>query len=187
VRTGSPVERLEERVVLSTTTVNDLINDIIAANNGSSATTIQLQAADSTNGFNFTSAQPSTNDALPPITASITISGTAGFTNTIQRSTAAGTPAFRLFEVAAGGSLMLQNLTVMGGLAQGTGTSAQGGGIYSAGALNLTGVTVQGNKAQGINGVVVSANTPGTVGASGSGGGLYMAGGTLSIDHIGGT
>jgi hypothetical protein len=101
----------------------------------------------------------------------------------IQRSTTAGTPAFRLFEVAAGGSLMLQNLTVTGGLAQGTGTSAQGGGIYSAGTLNLSGVTVQGNKAQGANGVVVSANTPATVGASASGGGLYMAGGTLSLSN----
>ena len=113
-----PVECLEDRIVLSTvvaTTVSDLINDIIAANNGSSATTIQLQAADSTNGFNFTSAYPSTNDALPPITASITIAGTSGFDNTIQRSTVSGTPAFRLLEVAGGGSLTLQNLTVTGG------------------------------------------------------------------------
>jgi hypothetical protein len=139
-----PVERLEDRVVLSTvvaTTVNDLINDIIAANNGTGATTIQLQAADATNGFSFTAAQPSTNDALPPITASITITGMAGFKNTIQRSTANGTPAFRLFEVAGSGSLILQNLTLQNGLAQGTGTSAQGGAIYSAGTLNLSGVT----------------------------------------------
>lgn len=184
-RAGLPVERLEDRIVLSAvvaTTVNDLINDIIAANNGTGATTIQLQAADSTNGFNFTSAQASTIDALPPITASITITGTGGFDNTIQRSTAAGTPAFRLFEVAASGSLTLQNVTVMGGLAQGTGTSSQGGGIYSAGRLNLTGVTVQGNEAQGINGVKTSTQTA-TPGTSASGGGLYMAGGTLSLSN----
>ncbi|OWK39106.1 beta strand repeat-containing protein [Fimbriiglobus ruber] len=150
-------------------TTSDLINDIIAANNGTGPTTIQLQAADATNGFDFTSAYPSSNDALPQITASITITGTSGFDNTIQRSTASGTPAFRLFEVAGGGSLTLQNLTLTGGLAQGTGTTAEGGAVYSTGTLNLTGVAVQSNQAKG------------TSGANAAGGGLYVAGGALTL------
>ena len=53
---------------------------------------------------------------LPVIAANdnLTIVGNG---DTIERSTAAGTPAFRLFDVAAGASLTLQNLTLQGGLA----------------------------------------------------------------------
>ena len=44
--------------------------------------------------------------------------------DTIERSTAAGTPIFRLFDVATGGSLTLQNLTLQGGSATSTATGA---------------------------------------------------------------
>ena len=117
------LEVLEDRTLLSpviATTTNELVNDIVAANSApaGTATTIQLQAADATNGFDFASPYLSTVNALPQITANITIQGTSGYTNTIQRSTATGTPAFRLFDVAQGGSLTLLNLTLTGGLAQ---------------------------------------------------------------------
>src|SRR5579884_3327642 len=178
------VEALEDRTLLSpvvATTTSQLIGDIVAANNGTGPTTIQLQAADSTNGFDFTAAYPSTNDALPQITAAITITGTSGFDNSIQRSTAWGTPAFRLFEVTVGGSLTLQNLTLTGGLAQGTGTAAEGGAIYSSGTLTLSGVTVQSNRAVGSAGANGTPLAPdGQTGASAYGGGVYVNGGAVS-------
>src|SRR5262249_31430570 len=93
------LEALEDRTVPTTfqlvnvvRTNSDLINAIIAANNGSGQPIIELQ---SFTGFNFTSAYQSPSDALPQITANITIAGTSGYVNTIQRSTATGTPAFR--------------------------------------------------------------------------------------------
>src|SRR5208282_2860531 len=72
-----------------------------------------------------------------------------GAGDTIERSTATGTPAFNLFDVAAGASLTLQSLTLQGGLAMGAGVSAEGGAIYSEGALTLNSVAVQDNQALG--------------------------------------
>ena len=69
--------------------------------------------------------------------------------DTIERSTAAGTAAFRLFDVAPQASLTLQNLTLQGGLAE-TWPSrirGRGGAIYNQGALTLSGVTVANNQA----------------------------------------
>ena len=171
--------------VVATTTA-DLIADINAANAGTGPSTIQLQAADATNGFDFTSAYPSTNDALPQIAGAGHIEGTSGFDNTIQRSTASGTPSFRLFEVAGGVTLTLQNLTLTGGVAFGSGTAAEGGAIYSAGPLTLSGVTVQSNVAQGSNGANAFGPFGGTGGngANANGGGLYVAGGPSHFPTI---
>jgi hypothetical protein len=93
----------------------------------------------------------------------------------IQRSTAAGTPAFRLLDVASGASLTLDYLTLEGGLAFGAGAAAEGGAVYSQGSLDLNGVTVQNNTAQGQNGSGWAA------GASAAGGGIY-SGGVLTLD-----
>jgi hypothetical protein len=94
--------------------------------------------------------------------------------DTIQRSTAKGTPAFRLFDVA-GASLTLQNLTLQGGLAVHPSYSlsypeARGGAIYSQGVLTLSGVTVQNNTAQG------------EPGGAAAGGGIWSAG-SLVVEH----
>jgi hypothetical protein len=100
-------------------------------------------------------------NGLPPITAAITIVGNGA---TIERSAAPDTPAFRLFYVSGGlelpaGSLTLQNMTLMGGLAQGGNGVAGGGGglgaggaIFNQGTLNLFGLTLTGNQAIGGNG-----------------------------------
>ena len=108
------------------------------------------------------------SNGLPVIAANdnLTIVG-AG--DTIERSTAAGTAAFRLFDVAAGGSLTLQSLTLQGGLASGSGVSAEGGAIDNQGSLTLSDVTVENNIAQG-----ASAST--TAGQNAEGGGIYTSG-----------
>src|SRR5439155_25960801 len=99
----------------------------------------------------------------------LTIVGNGG---TIARSAAPGTPAFRLFDVADGGSLTLEDLTLTGGLAQGTGAAAYGGAVCSAGTLALSGVTVTSNTALGSNG-----------GANAYGGGLYVTAGSATLTN----
>src|SRR5262249_22141320 len=91
--------------------------------------------------------------------------------DTVERNAALGTPAFRLFDVAAGGSLTLENLALQGGLAFGYGAAAQGGAVYNQGTLILNGVTVQNNTAQGRDG-----GFPDPRGQDAAGGGIYSAG-----------
>jgi hypothetical protein len=172
MRTCLTVEALEERTLLSISnpvSASDLIAAINMANSSGTPTTIPLTPATI---FNFTSPNNSTDgaNALPVITGNITI---VGNNDTIVRT---GSTAYRFFDVASGGSLTLQNLTLEGGLAQGTGPAADGGAVYSSGTVNLSGVTVQNNKAQGINGTNESNAYPGGSGANALGGGLYVAG-----------
>lgn len=98
-------------------------------------------------------------DALPPISASVTIVGNDA---TVTRASAPGTRAFRFFYVAGGrsgmpaGNLTLQDLTLSDGLAKGGnggnsgGAGAgMGGAIFDQGTLALRRVTLSGNRAQG--------------------------------------
>jgi hypothetical protein len=172
VRLG--LEVLEDRTLLSgglpyatATNSSQLAADITAANANGGPNTITLGAT-----IQLTSVDNSTNgdNGLPVIAAGdqLTIVGN-GFS--IERSTAAGTPAFRLFDVASGGSLTLENVMLSGGLAYGTGAAAEGGAIYNSGNLTLRSVTVMTNRAVGSNG------------GSASGGGLYVAGGTVTLSN----
>jgi hypothetical protein len=174
------LEELEDRTVPSTFTaasVSDLIADINAANLTAEADTITLVAG---NTFTLTQVIDSTDGetGLPVIALNenLTIIGNGDI---IERSTATGTPAFRLFQVVAGASLTLQNLTLQGGLAFGYGGvgypyTARGGAILNLGTLTLDGVTVQNNTAQGADGGLGYGFNFG--GASAAGGGLYSSG-----------
>jgi hypothetical protein len=172
------LEQLEDRLTPSNftaATVSDLIADINAANQAGGSNTITLVAG---KPFTLTAVDNATDGAtgLPVIAANdnLTIVGNG---DTIARSTVAGTPAFRLFDVASGASLTLENLTVQGGLAIGPSfVTAAGGGIYNQGTLDLKGVTVQNNTAQGQNSTV-----PGGTGAAAWGGGIYSSG-TLTLE-----
>jgi hypothetical protein len=167
------VKQLEDRSVptaFTAATVVHLIADINAANAAGGANIIRLVA-----GKTFTlSAVDNTTDGatgLPVIAANdaLTIVGNG---DTIQRSTASGTPAFRLFDVASGALLTLKDMTVQNGLARGKASgaaSAEGGAIYSQGSLALDAVTVQSNTAHG--GLQGNA----------AGGGIY-SGGSLTLD-----
>jgi hypothetical protein len=144
------LEPLEERTLPSNYTaasVADLIADINAANAASGSNTITLVAGTT---FTLTAVNNTTDGAngLPVVGAAdnLTIAGNGG---TITRSTQNGTPAFRLLDVAIGGSLALNNLTLQGGLAFGGGAAAEGGAIYNQGTLLLAGTTVQNNEALG--------------------------------------
>ncbi|MCA0454814.1 MAG: tandem-95 repeat protein [Chloroflexi bacterium] len=81
--------------------------------------------------------------ALPIITSNIAINGNGSI---LQRSTAAGTPDFRLFN-AASGSLDLYEMTVKNGrLVRQNYDTDRGGNIYSKAPLYLTEVTVTNGK-----------------------------------------
>lgn len=163
------VERLEDRTVpssYSAATVPELIAAIDAANLTPEADTITLAAGAI---FTLTEVNNTTNGptGLPTIAANedLTILGNG---DTIERGT--GTPAFRLFDVAAGASLRLENLTLQRGYAFGSGVSAQGGAIFNQGVLTLSGVTVQNSSAQG------SELPFEYVAPSAAGGGIYSNG-----------
>jgi hypothetical protein len=100
------------------------------------------------------------------ITTPVTVAGTG---ETINR--AAGSAAFRLFQVTAGGNLILENLTLSNGFAQGGaggtggGGAGLGGAVYNQGLLTITGCTLVGNQA-------VGGATTGGGGRGDGGGGL---------------
>jgi hypothetical protein len=148
--------------------VTALINAINTANGNSEADTINLAAGGT---YTLTAVHNDTNgpNGLPSITSEITINGNGA---TIQRSSAGGTPDFRIFHVAAGGDLTLNDVTIRNGKTAngadgsdggaGEGGSAgvdggYGGGIYNSGSLTL-------------NHSTVSNNTTGIGGAGGAGG-----------------
>src|SRR5450755_3586032 len=99
---------------------------------------------------------------LPVITGNVTIQGAGA---TITRSSATGVPAFRLFDVANGGSLTLNSLTLSNGLAN---NGQQGGGaIFNHGTLTVTAGTFTNNSSPA---------------ATGTSGGAIDSTGTLSVN-----
>ena len=78
------------------------------------------------------------SSGLPLITSNITINGNGA---TILRSSATGTPAFRLFCVVDTGDLTLKDVTISGGS-----TSGGGGGLYNQGATTIIRSTISGNQ-----------------------------------------
>jgi hypothetical protein len=186
------VEQLEDRMLPSTfyaATVGDLIADIRAANASGGLNSIVLTAPP-TSPYVLTAVDNSTDGPTGlPVTAANDNLTIVGNGDTIQRSTAAGTPYFRLLDVASGGSLTLQNLTVQNGVADGTATrpAAFGGGIYNQGSLILSAVTVQNNYAQGVDGIYTYTAFPELPGFRGYGGWAFGGGiasyGALTIQN----
>jgi hypothetical protein len=156
-------------------TVTELVVAMRQANSSAVADTIAL-ATGATFMLNAVDNTPAAGaNGLPMITAAgggLTILGNGG---TVERTTALGTPAFRLFCVDAGASLTLRDLTVRGGRAENWyGTLTQGGGIYSQGSLGLSNVIVENNVARGASGQWTFP------GSAAEGGGIY-SGGTLDV------
>jgi hypothetical protein len=203
------LEQLEDRTVpanFTAASVSDLIADINAANAAGGANTIALVSGTT---YNLTAADNATDggNGLPVIAAndSLTILGNG---DTVQRSAASGTPAFRLFDVASGASLALANLTLQGGYSVSVATvqaSGRGGAVYNQGSLSLNGVTVQNDTAYGnafgggifssgslvANSCIIQNNLAlgfdarngGIDGGSAYGGGLFLVG-TASLTNI---
>src|SRR6185437_5546882 len=202
------LERLEDRIVpaVSPITVANgdvagLIAAIQTANTDGQPTTIILATNgtyDLTQINNYDTGSDGTKGAngLPQITGNVTIQGNGA---TIERSSASGTPAFRLLDVENHANVTLKNLTIEGGEEIGNDLSKQafvtGGGIRNnLGNLTLNGVTLTGNSlvgSTGANGGTATGTNPGlpnqggTGGTGGTalGGALYSFGGHLTIIH----
>ena len=122
---------------------------------------------------------------------------------TLQRDTSAGTPAFRILEIAAGADVTIDRVSITGGLAADTGNGF-GGGILNHGTLSLNRSTVHDNAAatagisfgggilNSVSGTLTVTNstisqnqaTLGSVigGGTGSGGGIHSVG-TLAVTN----
>jgi len=159
--------------------VTELIGAINTANGNGQADTINLAAGCT---YTLTTVEDTTDgdNGLPSIITPITINGHGA---TIERSGSA--PDFRIFHVASGGDLTLNNITIANGKA-----TDYGGGIYNdGGTVNISYSTLSDNTAavEGGGGVY---NSSGTVGISHStlsgntatyGGGIYSEAGVLNI------
>jgi len=122
-----------------------LISAITAANSTNGTVTL-------TSGCTYTlTAVNNTTDAggvgLPVITRHVTIQGSGAI---IARSSASGTPTFRIFDVASSGSLTLNSVTISNGLANNG--QQGGGGIFNNGALTISGSTFTNNSAPSSSG-----------------------------------
>ncbi|HXL78571.1 MAG TPA: hypothetical protein VN985_07980, partial [Candidatus Eisenbacteria bacterium] len=128
----------------------DLITAISTANSQAGGGTVTLASGCV---YTLTAADNSTDGGggtgLPVITGTVTIAGSGA---TITRSTAAGTPTFRIFDVAGSGNLSLDSLTVSNGLLNNTGSTG-GAGIYNHGTLSISGSGFTGNSSPSPNGV----------------------------------
>jgi uncharacterized repeat protein (TIGR01451 family) len=114
-----------------------------------------------------------------PISRDLTIQGPGANLLSIQRSTAIGTPIFRIFNIGSS-TVTISGLTIANGNAAdgavgGTNPGANGGGISNTGTLTITNSTISGSQA-GSGG----SNVGGTGGTGGNGGGIYSSG-TLNI------
>lgn len=183
-------ESLEARDVPATfypATADELVRDVGLANASGGADTVVLTAGAtySLTAVNGTHAGGTYigPTGLPVVAAAggpLTIVGNGA---TIERSTAAGTPAFRLVTVEAGASLTVENLTLQNGridsgqvyIQAWGGNGAAGGAVLNQGTTTLWNVTVQNNVAAGQSGWGVSP-----YGAPAAGGGIFSAG-TLNI------
>jgi hypothetical protein len=208
------LEALEDRLVPDATTtsftvaagdVATLIADINAANtNGATTpTTINLTAGT----YTFTSANNNTYgpNALPVITGDITINGNGAV---LQRDPSLGqnTP-FRFFDVSGGsvasptgtqssgqatGTLILENLTIEGGLAEGGSSGTAGGGlgaggaIFNQGNLTLNGVTVEQSAALGGSSGTGTSTSDGNFGSTTSTSSTFGVGGDGATSGSGG-
>jgi hypothetical protein len=152
------LQRLEERETPATFTVTitgdsgagSLRDAVAQANSTAGADTIVFQAG--LGAVVLTSGQLIITDT----TGATTVSGPSGGTQVVERSTAGGTPNFRIFQIQSGVTASLNNLTISNG--QDNGPSG-GGGIKNDGTLAVTNSTISGNTA-----------------LSGSGGGIYASG-----------
>ena len=164
------VEALEDRTLLSTfyaATACDLIADINAANKSGGANTIALTAS-TTSPYDVSGLSIAKKDSLTIVGNGDTINGSGWG---------------RLFDVASGASLTLQNMGLENGYAYGSGAAAEGGAIYNQGTLVLSGVGLYGNAAVGASGgTVTQKNQTPPAGADAAGGAIW-SNGSLTLEN----
>jgi hypothetical protein len=144
-----------QSAILIVTNTNDsgtgsLRDTIARAGDGD---TIQFHAALKGKTITLTSGQLEINQAL-------TIEGPGPDQLAVRRSTASGTPAFRIFNI--GGNVTLSGLAITNGKAPVNGNDlGAGGGIACAGpALTISNCIISGNSTSGSGGGIISYGSP---------------------------
>ena len=155
-----------------TISLRDAINQAQANNDQPMVIYIDLQANATITLSNASATTTYGTTAFVIGDAQITIDG-ANTTGLII----SGDGLLRPFTVTSTADVTLKNLTIEDGLAEGTGIAAEGGAVYASGSIALTSVSIRSNHAQGKN-----ASTFGTDGADAAGGGLYLAGGDVTLN-----
>ncbi len=143
---------------------------------------------------------------LPELSTSLDVVGPAASALTVARSSAAGTPAFRVFMVPAGVEVVLSGLTITGGVSSagnlsvsdstisGNSIGTPGGGLFNdmAGKLTISGCTISGNSANGGGGIdnqgsmtITTSTIEGNSASTVYSGGALIAGGGGGIDNQG--
>lgn len=140
------------------------LKNAIATANGDSAADVLNLASNCT--YTLTTVDNSSPDAngLPVISTDMTFNGNNAI---IERSSAGGTPAFRLMQIEAGVPVHMNQLTIQNGLA---GNGSSGGGIWNGGVLTLDSVTLS-------NDIIIASD------AGMGGGAIYNANGTVAITN----
>lgn len=126
------------------------------------------------------------NTALDILSGTLTITGPGATLLTVQRSSAGGTPNFRIFRINNGQTVSISGLTITNGRtadgvpASGLGGSGDpGGGILNAGSLTLNDTVITGNRT-GDGGTSGGSNTGGF---GGFGGGIHSTG-SLTMSNV---
>jgi hypothetical protein len=173
------LEVLEDRTVLSTLTVTS------AADDGSAGTLrAEIAAANSGDAINFDPSLAGRTITLTGselfIDKSLDIEGLGA-----TQLAVSGGGSSRVVGVSSGVTATLAGMTITGGTANITNTSASpvaGGGIITGGSLTLNNCVISGNVADGASGYATTGGQ-GSPAGNGLGGGIYVAGGTLTIDN----
>lgn len=162
-------------------TIPDAAALIAAINSATSGDTITLESGCVYTLTAVDNYETFGDNGLPIINKTLTIEGNGA---TIERSSAGGTPEFRIFKIQATGDLTLNNLTVNNGDV----SNYEGGAINNIeGALTITNSTFSGNNAEvggAINndqGTVTIATSTFTNNEAWDGGVMNSANGTVMI------
>jgi predicted outer membrane repeat protein len=185
------LEVLEDRLTPSTFTVNAL-TDTVAGSGASGDLRYCINQANNNPGddtitFNLPASSTITlNSANGPLVLSDTSGATTITGPGADQLTISGGGATQIFSVDFGVTASLSGLTIADGNA---GNAVYGGGIFSLGALSVSGCTFSGNTAAGAGGGIATGNGTLTVtgcnftgnSASGDGGGIGLGGALLTL------
>jgi hypothetical protein len=169
------------------------INTVVSNSNDSGAGSLRAVIANVCNGSTITFASNvrgaiNLTSGELAFNKSLTINGPGANLLSVQRSTAAGTAAFRVFNIGSGvfnpgytAIASISGLTIANGIVPGS--FDFGGGIFSNATLTLSGVTVSGNSAGfgggiGNGGTLNLTNSTISNNSAETGGGIH--GGTLN-------
>ena len=174
------LETLEDRTLLSTYVVNSFTDTGTGSGLNGDIRYCITQADESANtGSTITFDTALTGSTITLTHGELVISDTMTITGPGSSLTITENTYSRLFDVAFGGSLTLEQLTLSGGFANGS----NGGAIFSSGTLALSGVTVTGNEALGLNGAPGQPGVAGGNGGDAYGGGIYVGEGSVTLSN----